>query len=165
MPQTRADTLLPPIAASGAYRVNITADPIGMEGGINPFTYVENNPVINADPFGLSKIIQCGPCTIRIESDPHKGKHAHWECHGGSTGCIKPNGDPCENSGQPPARVRECLEKNGFLPAQKHECSNLERDPITIPGWVAPVAIGAGVITVCIFCPEYCFVVVPILAR
>ncbi|OPY73974.1 MAG: hypothetical protein A4E62_00121 [Syntrophorhabdus sp. PtaU1.Bin002] len=59
MPQTRADTLLPPIGVSGAYRVNITADPIGLEGGINPFVYVENNPVNLSDALGLSSSKCC----------------------------------------------------------------------------------------------------------
>ncbi|OPX99472.1 MAG: hypothetical protein A4E58_00276 [Syntrophorhabdus sp. PtaB.Bin006] len=53
MPQTRADTLLPPIGVSGAYRVNITADPIGLEGGVNLFGYVGGDPINSVDPEGL----------------------------------------------------------------------------------------------------------------
>ncbi len=36
----------------------ISADPIGIKGGINLFAYVENNPVNSIDPMGLSG---CGP--------------------------------------------------------------------------------------------------------
>lgn len=32
----------------------LTPDPIGLEGGINPYVYVKNNPLNNIDPYGLS---------------------------------------------------------------------------------------------------------------
>ncbi|MBL0379964.1 MAG: RHS repeat-associated core domain-containing protein [Desulfofustis sp. PB-SRB1] len=37
--------------ATGRY---ISADPIGLEGGINLYGYVQNDPVNKVDPLGLS---------------------------------------------------------------------------------------------------------------
>lgn len=35
----------------------LTPDPIGLEGGINPYVYVENDPVNQTDPSGLSPVL------------------------------------------------------------------------------------------------------------
>jgi RHS repeat-associated protein len=37
----------------------ISADPIGFAGGINPYTYVANNPLILVDPLGLRPLTDC----------------------------------------------------------------------------------------------------------
>jgi len=38
----------------------VTADPIGLGGGINPFNFTSNNPVNKVDPLGLDAIVISG---------------------------------------------------------------------------------------------------------
>lgn len=50
------------LAAFATYAGNATAryiqaDPIGLEGGMNPYTYADGNPLTNVDPNGLTSIV------------------------------------------------------------------------------------------------------------
>jgi RHS repeat-associated protein len=62
----------------------ITSDPIGLQGGLNTFTYVSSNPVNRFDFYGLAEICNVGiPFSFGI---PHTFICANGQCggkHGG----------------------------------------------------------------------------------
>jgi len=62
----------------------ISEDPIGFEGGINPYAYVENNPLNNSDPEGLAP------------KDRWYG-HNNRDFHNWFHRCWKEAGDPDAN--------------------------------------------------------------------
>ena len=94
----------------------IQSDPIGLEGGINTYVYVEENPLIRIDPEGKLYSKMCGRCRVEYDSDQWKGAHTHWYCPGQPKGCIKKDGSLCDGSAPPPDEVKECLQQWGRIP-------------------------------------------------
>lgn len=78
--------------ATGRY---LQPDPIGLAGGVNPYTYVENNPLRFVDPLGLTS-----------------NKRSPGLCNG--TDCVEPPFDPSSKDPKPsPQPDREKKKKRG----------------------------------------------------
>jgi hypothetical protein len=80
-----------PIGQDMPYWVFISADPIGLEGGINLYAYVGNNPVNWIDPWGL---------VVIVPNTPHDGCPPGVNCIDPGTG-IPPESGPIDIPGQP----------------------------------------------------------------
>jgi len=107
-------------SSTGRY---IQSDPIGLEGGLNTFAYVDSNPLIFIDLLGLAssgqfKDIGSGN-RVRIDNPhvPDQQRHAHFETPKGN-GVVNQDGSQShKNKGRLDnmnKKVKKYLKKNGF---------------------------------------------------
>ena len=109
----------------------LQSDPIGLDGGLNTFGYVNGNSLISSDPLGL-----CGT-----------SQSLSWSLHGGfscnprpPTGC--PNGDFNCSAGLPPDPSKEeqkCIQK-----CEQQWVEVCINSPAGRKGLVSPVTLVAG---------------------
>ena len=106
----------------------ISEDPIGLKGGINKFSYVENNPVNHTDSLGLKK--GCGPFGIALPvyREIHACCVRHDDCY-----------EKCENSKcKCDTEFCDCMERNcSTLPLEKRvRCLKIKEDFCgAVKGW------------------------------
>jgi RHS repeat-associated protein len=137
----------------------IESDPIGLDGGVATYSYVDGNPLSRVDPNGTQYQRMCGRCTITYDSDQWKGAHTHWQCPGQPRGCIKKDGTLCDNSADPPPDVRKCLIDWGRIPPDPVCDTCQSQKPFTSLRGTA-IGVGACAIVACTLFPEACIAII-----
>jgi RHS repeat-associated protein len=108
----------------------ISADPIGLDGGINLYAYVENNPVNWFDLMGLTRACPLRKEGIQAETQywrPYPGDSKQYHC--GFDGYLEVREDECDDSA-----VAECFyDCSGTLVDETHPYKGCRGTPDEYP--------------------------------
>ncbi|MGH9907881.1 MAG: RHS repeat domain-containing protein, partial [Pyrinomonadaceae bacterium] len=144
----------------------ISEDLIGLEGGINLYSYVENAPVDGTDPFGLKKKKQRDRWYGYDDKNFHKWFHRCWKQAGdpdASQADIKEAYDEWLSRGSP--QGGECWGAKKPAPSECSQPAILPK-PSTVPRPIVPVptlslprffTIPIIMMNPCLVYPELCF--------